>query len=147
MDTKICTKCNKEFPISNFTTHNSKKNSYPSCNKCVSVWTRQWYSKNKTRRRQWINNRRKLLRIEMINAYGGKCNCCGETEIKFLAIDHINGEGRKDRERFSGYEVFMLHLKQSGYPKDKYQVLCHNCNAAKGFYGQCPHKEKLCLGI
>jgi hypothetical protein len=31
--------------------------------------------------------------MEMLSAYGGKCVCCGESEYKFLAIDHINGGG------------------------------------------------------
>jgi Recombination endonuclease VII len=55
-------------------------------------------------------------REELIQSLGGKCACCGESEIKFLAVDHVNGKAQPER-----------------------QVLCHNCNLAKGFYGQCPH--------
>lgn len=33
---------------------------------------------------------------------------------------------------------------ESVYQSD--QVLCHNCNMAKGFWGVCPHKEKLVKG-
>lgn len=39
----------------------------------------------------------------------------------------------------------MSWLKTNGYP-DGFQTLCHNCNMAKGFYGICPHKEKLVMG-
>jgi hypothetical protein len=31
-------------------------------------------------------------------------------------------------------------LKRRGFPPG-HQVLCHNCNMAKQFYGQCPHKK------
>jgi hypothetical protein len=28
---------------------------------------------------------------------------------------------------------------------DGFQVLCHNCNLAKGYYGECPHNSlKIC---
>ena len=33
------------------------------------------------------------------------------------------------------------YLKIRGFPPG-YQVLCHNCNQAKGFYGKCPHQTK-----
>ena len=36
----------------------------------------------------------------------------------------------------------VAHLKKLGYPKDGYQLLCHNCNCAKGWYGACPHTEE-----
>lgn len=29
-------------------------------------------------------------------------------------------------------------LKKNDYPKG-FQILCHNCNMSKGFYGYCPH--------
>ena len=32
-------------------------------------------------------------------------------------------------------------LKRKGFPEG-YQTLCHNCNLAKGFYGQCPHEQE-----
>jgi hypothetical protein len=35
-----------------------------------------------------------------------------------------------------------MKVKAAGYPKDRYQLLCHNCNMAKGFYGLCPHQEQ-----
>jgi hypothetical protein len=27
-----------------------------------------------------------------------------------------------------------------GYPKDNFQLLCMNCNFAKGHRGECPHQ-------
>ena len=84
------------------------------------------------------------VRAEMIAAYGGRCVCCGETEPKFLAIDHINNNGAEDRRNLGilGGHQMVAHLKKLGYPKDEYQLLCHNCNCAKGWYGACPHTEE-----
>ena len=73
-----------------------------------------------------------------------ECVCCGELEIKFLGIDHINGGGTKHRKA-TGSKYMMHWLKVNGYPEG-FQTLCHNCNMAKGFYGICPHKEELVKG-
>jgi hypothetical protein len=81
------------------------------------------------------------LRIAVINHYGGKCVCCGENNIEFLAIDHIDGGGNKHRNELGGGgSRFYLWARKNNYPEG-YQVLCHNCNMAKGFYGECPHER------
>lgn len=81
-------------------------------------------------------------RLECLAAYGNKCVCCDETTIEFLGIDHVNGGGNEHRRnqeiRNNGIYAW---LKRRGYPAG-FQVLCHNCNLAKGFYGQCPHKRE-----
>jgi hypothetical protein len=82
------------------------------------------------------------IRREVINALGGKCACCGEMEFQFLAIDHIHGGGSKEKaalkKRGTG-SFFPAYVKSLGCPKDKYRVLCHNCNQSLGHYGNCPH--------
>lgn len=89
------------------------------------------------REKEW----REKLRIEVLTHYGGsppKCICCGETESKFLSIDHVNGGGNKHRKQI-GSHIYNW-IKNNDFPKG-FQVLCYNCNLAKGFYGICPHKE------
>ena len=78
----------------------------------------------------------------MIAAYGGRCACCGESASQFLAIDHTNGDGAKER-RETGLIGTKLYkwLRKNGYPKDRYRLLCHNCNMARGLYKFCPHTE------
>jgi len=82
------------------------------------------------------------LKIKAFNVYGGcVCSCCGETEISFLVIDHINGGGTKHRKNLSSGSSIYTWLKQNNYP-DGFRVLCHNCNW--GIYlnnGICPHKK------
>jgi hypothetical protein len=76
-------------------------------------------------------------RIVVFNHYGHHCVCCGETEPKFLAIDHVKGGGAKHRRAIGSSNIYPWLIKNK-YPKG-FQVLCHNCNMAKGFYGKCPH--------
>lgn len=82
------------------------------------------------------------LREQVIQGYGGKCTCCGEKQIKFLALDHINNDGNEHRKEIGSTGIYFW-ARRNGYPKDKLQVLCHNCNMAKAFYGKCPHQEQI----
>jgi len=90
--------------------------------------------------------RSRALRAEVLAAYGGKCACCGEAHPEFLGIDHMNGGGNRERGKSGGSNVFYVALKKAGFPKDRYRLLCHNCNLARGFYGYCPHKLPLSVG-
>lgn len=67
-----------------------------------------------------------------------KCACCGEKEYQFLTIDHINGKGREERRKEGMGSSFYRYLIKNNFPKG-FQVLCMNCNFAKGHYGKCPH--------
>ena len=69
------------------------------------------------------------LRREVLSAYGGRCACCGEANFLFLVLDHTNGDGQKDRAQF-GSDTYR-RARTGGYPPN-YQVLCANCNQAKG---------------
>ena len=77
--------------------------------------------------------------------YGAACKCCGETEHRFLALDHINGGGFKHRKSLGiprNGTAFYSWVAKNNYPPEL-QILCHNCNMAKGFYGSCPHSGPL----
>lgn len=102
--------------------------------------------------RSGIRRRRMRVKQEVISAYGGHCACCGETAIEFLGIDHINNNGAEHRRQLrmkGGGAAFYQWLKKNNFPKGDYQVLCHNCNSAKGYYGYCPHQKDVAklLGI
>jgi hypothetical protein len=82
------------------------------------------------------------LREEAIAHYGGACGCCGETELAFLAIDHLNGGGRAHRQAIGwGGSNLYGWLHRMGYPPG-FGCLCHNCNVARGLYGACPHGRR-----
>jgi len=90
----------------------------------------------------WIDYQREYrrrLRLRAIELYGGKCVCCGETRRQFLAFDHISDDGYQDRHRKKRGSGWLNYLIKD-HPND-IQLLCHNCNTAKAYYGQCPHQE------
>ena len=104
--------------------------------------SREWYQNNKEKGRAICLRSRRKIRMMALRAYGGespKCNCCGESEIKFLSIDHIENDGSEHRKKIGKNNLYYW-LKLNGYPKG-FQVLCYNCNFAKGHYGKCPHKN------
>lgn len=78
---------------------------------------------------------RLALRSEVFNALGGRCVCCGETDHRALTIDHINPCGRKRPK-----DIYR-RVRSEGYPRDRYQVLCLNCNQMKGDGAACPHQK------
>jgi len=68
------------------------------------------------------------------------CACCGETEIQFLTIDHLNNDGAKHRKEINHRRI-ILWLIEKNFPEG-YQVLCWNCNSGRHYNGGiCPHKD------
>jgi hypothetical protein len=70
----------------------------------------------------------------MIAAYGGACACCGITDPTFLSLDHVNGDGAKERRSIAGPSgrgsnaKIIRRLEQEGWPQDgRYRILCMNC--------------------
>lgn len=85
------------------------------------------------------------IKDEVFEYYGGYvCACCGETNPIFLQLDHIDNNGKKDREEFGGGGKFFSHLRNNNYPPEfKLQVLCANCNYGKSRNGGvCPHVKE-----
>lgn len=86
---------------------------------------------------------RRKVRFEVLDHYGGLCECCGEARKEFLALDHINGDGAEHRRTVKGSKI-ALWARKNGFPSIL-RVLCHNCNASRGYYGYCPHeRERAC---
>jgi hypothetical protein len=88
------------------------------------------------------------LRDRILAHYGNKCACCGETTAEFLQVDHINNDGAEHRRtlgiklgkcRGAGAHTYRWLVKNNFPPG--FQLLCANCNCAKGFYGCCPHQQ------
>lgn len=90
------------------------------------------------RHKERYTQRRKAI----LDAYGGRCACCGEARYEFLALDHVNNDGAHQRRSLGirGGTKFFRWIEDNNYP-DSLQVLCHNCNIAKGLYGSCPHSK------
>src|SRR3990167_4175518 len=117
---KICKKCGESKGQDQF--YLDKGHLSSPCKECrrksVKERTRrlggnpEWKKKEALRVSEWKKNHQKetfhtnqkwrnRIRMECLNAYGGKkpkCICCGEDEIKFLAIDHMKGGGNKHKQ-------------------------------------------------
>jgi hypothetical protein len=93
-----------------------------------------------TRHREYAKKIKKLV----FEAYGGICHCCGESDTRFLTIDHINNDGAKltkNKTHPSGGYGFYAWIVKNRFP-DNLQILCWNCNCGKRMNnGVCPHKE------
>jgi hypothetical protein len=98
-------------------------------------------AKNRDRIIAQERDRRRRLRLEVLAAYGAKCACCDEGELAFLEIDHVNG--RTDASGSRRGDSLYSWLRRSGFPRDGFQILCSNCNKAKGLYGVCPHQLRV----
>ena len=107
----------------------------------VKAYQRQWQRDNRDRVKIRNRDRNLVLKQEVMDAYGGTCTCCGVTELVFLSIDHMDGDGaarRRAGDHAHG-KNFYGWLKENGYPAG-FQVLCFNCNFAKS-NGGCPHGD------
>ena len=60
----------------------------------------------------------------------------GNTIVGAMLQDYQRG-GRQHRKEIK-QENICLWLVQNNFPEG-FQLLCNNCNLAKGFYGECPH--------
>lgn len=87
--------------------------------------------------------RKRASRQRVIERYGGACKCCGESNWAFLEFDHINNDGAEHRRQV-GAKHIVRWIIENNYP-DTIQLLCSNCNKAKGLYGCCPHSVSLDL--
>lgn len=168
---KKCTLCKQEKPIDQFNRDKERKDGYRSyCNSCrkpirkkylqklspeqkahKKKWNRDWYKslslekieKRRQYGRAYQKKKNQQLRQEILTAYGSCCVCCDETEPKFLCVDHIEGNGNEHRKKLGvgAGSAFYKWIKKQDFPSTL-QLLCHNCNMAKGFYGECPHNEQ-----
>lgn len=122
-----CISCLAEKPIQAFNWSTSHKR--VTCSSCK------------------LKSYRDKLRGRVIEAYGGKCACCGELAREFLTIDHIGNWGHIDRDnagvnKKTGTWLYR-EVERLKFPKDRYALLCYNCNCSIGHYGYCPHRPLL----
>lgn len=105
-------------------------------------------SRSKPGRTQLLRNARRRqywrsLRAAVIAGYGGRCECagCGEDHPEFLEIHHRFNDGAAERGRESGAK-FYRRLIREGFPRERYALLCSNCNLARERGGACPHERE-----
>jgi len=105
---------------------------------------KSYKSQNSEKLRNYERGERARTKRDFIRAYGGSCQCCGEDRHEFLTLDHVNGREQHEKG-ITGFKMYRM-ARAEGYPKDKYSLLCMNCNFAKGKFGGCPHQRERELG-
>jgi hypothetical protein len=144
-DTKVCSRCKVELPHASF--YRTKGGQLEShCIACRLLPCARFYRLNPelySARRARVVSERNARRARILEAYGGKCACCGEVEVTFLTIDHKNGNGREHRAEVGGQDAFYKWIEEQNYP-DTLQCLCMNCNWGRYRHGgTCPHQRRL----
>lgn len=142
MKTKICSLCKIMKSRRNFYKNRTKSSGLQSrCKMCKYKEGRKWYQSHKKMAHAATHRYTYKLRTKIIEAYGGKCTCCGESARGFLTIEHIKGGGQQHEDRVGGPIQMYRDIIASGFP-NIYTILCWNCNCATRFGKICPHKTK-----
>lgn len=125
-DYLICPKCEITLPFtSEFWYERKEKTAFG----LVTENCRECYKKYK---RIIDKIERITIRIRLLYHYSNgviKCANCEEKYYEMLTLDHINNDGKQDREK-RGMFNFQWQLYKNNYPEG-IQVLCFNCNIKK----------------
>lgn len=122
---KICGPCGQSKPLTKFYKSKTTKDGlYTYCKDCAN------------RKVSVFNEQRRRRVIELL---GGMCVCCFETAYEFLAIDHVYNDGSEERKTLTP-QALVAHILKRG-TSARHQILCHNCNLAKAYHGECPHAK------
>lgn len=125
---KPCSVCKVPKPLREFYTKGAKRRD-AECKACRAV-------------RTTIKIRASVYRL--LQYYSKSdipfCACCGDRNVEFLALHHINNDGSIHRQQLGGLRLRQYLLMTGERPKGL-AVMCNNCNSSIGSYGYCPHKD------
>lgn len=134
-----CKQCHREYTIRRQKENPEKMN----------VATMRWAKKNPekvkaTHRKRYVKDKK-----EIMSRLGNKCVCCGEAELEFLSLDHINNDGHLDRKvtGCSGVSFYAYLLRKVEFLEEKIKtlrILCMNCHISisKDVNSVCVHKRE-----
>ena len=116
----LCAKCGGDPPVA-------------GARWCASCCEEKRAYRRAKHRREARRRREREIRRVVINRYGGRCACCGESAIDALVIDHVRGGGTSDRKRNGNIyrRLFKAARRQGGF-----RVLCHTCNHIAHVHGR-----------
>ncbi len=109
------------------------------CKERSRIAAKASYHRNPERYRERARLQRARFKVQAFAHYGNVCACCGESDERFLTIDHIHGGGMAHRRTLGGKSLHQW-LVENNFPTG-FQTLCQNCNFAKGTQAYCVHNE------
>jgi hypothetical protein len=126
-ETKQCPLCEKWLPLTKFKRNPDGSIRKHTCKSCIGKRTMA------------------RLKLQVFEGLGSKCNCCSEAHPYFLTVDHVQNNGAQHKRDLGSDNVYAIYRQVvvDKFDPLKWQLLCMNCNFAKGHYEECPHK----LGI
>ena len=126
-------KCGVELSSINWYQSDKKAYNY-ICKKCRGIQSKIWVNNNVQRYALMTKKHRNKLKNEVLSKYSSndkpECRKCGYSDIRALSLDHINGQGFKDREIGLFSHGLYRKLKKEHFPEG-YQTLCMNCQMIK----------------
>lgn len=127
-----------------------REGSRTRCRECRNAAVRARYARRKQEGgpnpfREKVARYRRSLKSQVMDAYGNRCACCGETQPLFLTVDHVENDGAEHRAGLGhgqGGDRIYKWLIREGFPSG-FQILCWNCNVGKHLNGGvCPHQDQ-----
>jgi hypothetical protein len=137
-DSSVCVTHRESIKARNIKTR-ERKIKDRQCERCGAALPEEWgflaCQKCSNKGRLKTEQKRRTI----FGWYGSKCACCGELRFYFLTLDHVNNNGAQERKLLGGQQQVLSRLWKDQQLSTEYQILCYNCNCAKGMYGSCPH--------
>jgi hypothetical protein len=130
MATRLCTKCNQEKDISEFSWSIRGVKRHSRCKPCHSKEHSEYYERNKEKllEYKWDRQVRKRNEAkEYVESYKTTHPCvdCGKTDTRFLTFDHVRGVKKMNVSQMvnQGYSIEALQIEI-----DKCEVRCLECH-------------------
>ena len=128
---KTCSVCRVEKLLIQFPRRGGYR--LPRCYVCLQRAKRQ-------RRAAQHGSERQYWKKRAVARLGGRCQCCGESELSFLQFDHKNGDGMSHRASVHQQTAQWVALAED--PASKIRLLCANCHWGVTLNdGVCPHQK------
>ena len=127
--TKVCTSCDKEFPVDFFVFKNKPKGKRRSwCKNCTRAYSKKHYDNNKEDYKFKAKKYRILTRETVRDIKSeSKCMLCGESRSECLVFHHLDPRTKLFCIANAIHDGYALYKVQKEI--DKCVILCRNCHA------------------